>query len=257
MKILITVSYNGKNYVGWQTQKKGVSVQSEIEKALQKLFRFNIKIFGSGRTDANVHAIAQTASFYIPDELIKKFLNLNYSNKLILNSCKLVAALNGNLPNDILIIKAKKVKEDFHARYSAKEKIYEYRLQVGRNPFTDNLVGIINKMPNINLITKASKYLIGTHNFKSFCSSKSKVQNYERTINYIKIKKQNRNLIVFTISGNGFLYNMVRIIVGTLVEVGLGKIEPEYVKEILNKKNRSYAGKTFSPCGLYLKKVKY
>ena len=128
---------------------------------------------------------------------------------------------------------------------------------MGRNPFTDNLVGIINKMPNINLITKASKYLIGTHNFKSFCSSKSKVQNYERTINYIKIKKQNRNLIVFTISGNGFLYNMVRIIVGTLVDVGLGKIEPEYVKEILNKKNRSYAGKTFSPCGLYLKKVKY
>ena len=257
MKILLTIAYNGKNYVGWQKQKKGISIQEKIEQVLTMLFDEKIDLCGSGRTDAGVHALAQTASF---DVTSQKFLNnftLQSKNKLLLNTKKLIDAINANLPEDINIINAKEVKKDFHARYDVKKKIYEYHLQIGKNPFTNNLVGTIKTMPNINLMKEASKHLVGTYNFKSFCSANTETKTFVRTINYIKIYMIKKNEIIFELSGNGFLYNMVRIIVGTLVDVGLNKISPEKIKEILLAEDRTKAGKTFSPSGLYLKKVIY
>ena len=249
MKVLLTIQYKGTNYVGWQKQHNGTSVQETIENALSFLCEENVKISGSGRTDAGVHALGQTAHFETSSQ---KFL----TNKK-LDSKKLVNALNANLPSDINISSAKEVGENFHARFDAKQKTYEYHLVVGKNPIKEGLAGFVKNFPNISLMKEASKFLIGEHNFKSFSSAKTEVTDFVRTIYSIKIYMQEKNEIVFEISGNGFLYNMVRIIVGTLVDVGIGKILPEDIKEILNSEDRTKAGKTAPAEGLYLKAVKY
>ena len=253
MKILLTISYKGTNFVGWQKQPKGRSVQGEIESALSFLLCEKIDIVGSGRTDAGVHALGQTAHFSSSSE--KLFKNFVANKKF--NAEKFVSALNANLPLDINISSAKKVKNNFHARYDAKQKTYMYVLGVGNNPVFSGLCGTIKKEPNLSLMKQASSYLLGEHNFKSFACAKTEVTDFVRTIYSIKISKKNTNQFVFEICGNGFLYNMVRIIVGTLVDVGLGKILPEEIKTILEAKDRTKAGKTAAAEGLYLKAVKY
>ena len=257
MKILLTISYKGTGYVGWQNQKNGKSVQKTIEKAISKLLRQDVELDGSGRTDAGVHAFGQTATFDATSNSFYTNFTSKGSKKVCLNSARFVRAINAYLPSDIYVTSAKEVSENFHARYSAKEKVYEYHLQVGKSPILDGLVGEFNQMPNLELIKEAAQILVGTHDFSSFCSAKAEVSDYVRTINYIKIYMTKADQIIFEISGNGFLYNMVRIIVGTLYDVGIGKIKPEEVKEILSAKDRTKAGKTAPASGLYLKKVKY
>lgn len=257
MKILLTISYKGTGYVGWQNQKNGKSVQKTIEKAISKLLRQDVELAGSGRTDAGVHAFGQAATFDATSNSFYTNFTSKGSKKVCLNSARFVRAINAYLPSDIYVTSAKEVSENFHARYSAKEKVYEYHLQVGKNPILDGLVGEFNQMPNLELIKAAAQILVGTHDFSSFCSAKAEVSDYVRTINYIKIYMTKADQIIFEISGNGFLYNMVRIIVGTLYDVGIGKIKPEEVKEILSAKDRTKAGKTAPASGLYLKKVKY
>lgn len=252
MRILLTISYNGKNYVGWQKQKNGKSVQETIENALSFLLGQKIEICGSGRTDAKVHALAQTASFDASSErFVKNFCKIN-----TLNSKKLVAALNANLPHDIRIISAKKVSSSFHARFNVKQKTYLYRLSWEETPFNQDFVGLFQEKPNVKEIEKAAKFLLGEHDFSSFCSAKTETKDFVRTIFSIKIIKKH-NELNFEICGNGFLYNMVRIIVGTLYEVGTGKRTAESIYEILEAKDRTKAGKTAPAEGLYLKAVKY
>ena len=257
MKILLTISYKGTGYVGWQNQKNGKSVQKTIEKAISKLLRQDVELAGSGRTDAGVHAFGQAATFDATSNSFYANFTSKGSKKVCLNSARFVRAINAYLPSDIYVTSAKEVSENFHARYSAKEKVYEYHLQVGKSPILDGLVGEFNQMPNLELIKEAAQILVGTHDFSSFCSAKAEVSDYVRTINYIKVYMTKADQIIFEISGNGFLYNMVRIIVGTLYDVGIGKIKPEEVKEILSAKDRTKAGKTAPASGLYLKKVKY
>lgn len=252
MRILLTISYNGKNYVGWQKQKNGKSVQETIENALSFLLGQNIEICGSGRTDAKVHALAQTASFDATSERFQK----NFCNKNCLNSKKLIAALNANLPFDIKVTGAKKVSPLFHARFNVKQKTYLYRLSWEETPFNQGYVGIVKEKPNVKEIEKAARFLIGEHDFSSFCSAKAETKDFVRTIFKIKLTKKH-NELDFEICGNGFLYNMVRIIVGTLYEVGTGKQTAESICEILDAKDRTKAGKTAPAEGLYLKGVKY
>lgn len=253
MKIKLTISYNGKNYVGWQKQNNGKSVQEEIENALLILLGEKVEVFASGRTDAGVHAICQVAHFESNSEKLET--NFAKKNK---SSCfeKLVVALNANLPSDIRVEKANKVRKNFHARFDVKKKTYEYLMSWKQTPFNLGLVGLFRKKPCIEAMKNASRFLIGTHNFSSFASSKTQAKDFIRTIYKINITKKT-NCIKIEICGNGFLYNMVRIIVGTLYDVGIGKIQPEKIKEILEKKNRIYAGETAPAEGLYLKKVKY
>ena len=252
MRILLTISYNGKNYVGWQKQKNGKSVQETIENALSFLLGQNIEICGSGRTDAKVHALAQTASF---DATSERFVK-NFCNKNSLNSKKLVAALNANLPFDIKVTGAKKVSPSFHARFNVKQKTYLYRLSWEETPFNQGYVGIVKEKPDVKEIENAARFLIGEHDFSSFCSAKAKTKDFVRTIFKIRLTKKH-NELDFEICGNGFLYNMVRIIMGTLINIGLSRNQVSDMEKIIEAKDRTKAGKTVKSCGLYLLSVDY
>lgn len=244
-KILLTIQYDGTNFCGWQTQKNGRSVQSVLEEALSNLLNEKITLYASGRTDSGVHAIAQTAHFETSS---------NFDIK------KLPIAVNSKLPSDVAVLKAKYVSKNFHARFSVKKKTYLYRTYFSNFPlplFENKKLKIPPRiLDNFDKITEAKNYLIGTHNFKAFCSSQTQTQSFERTIFDIKIKKSKNNLD-FYITGNGFLYNMVRIIVGTLLAVGEGKILPSDLPKIIKSQDRTKAGKTLPPYALYLFNVKY
>ena len=240
--VLMGVSYLGTNYAGWQRQNNALGIQEVIENAMYELCGQNVEIFASGRTDSGVHALEQCVSF-----------ETNFPN-----TSKLPMALNSKLPKDIRILWAKEVDEDFHARYSAHKKTYLYRIKTENieSPFDEQITTYLPYKLNLEKMVEASKYLLGEHNFEAFCSSGSSVPDYTRIIYDLTIKKTD-NLFEFEITGNGFLYNMVRIIVGSLVDVGRGKIEPLKIKEILVSQDRQMAGKTMPAKGLTLKKVTY
>ena len=240
--VLMGVSYLGTNYAGWQKQDNALGIQEVIENALSELCNGCVEIFASGRTDSGVHALEQCFSCEI------NFPNIN----------KLPLALNSKLPKDIRILWAKEVEPNFHARFSAHKKTYLYRVKTDsiESPFDEQITTYLMYKISLDKMQKAAKYLVGEHDFRAFCSSGASVPDYIRTIYSIIINKT-ENLYEFEICGNGFLYNMVRIIVGTLIDVGRGKIEPEAIKEILESKNRQNAGKTMPAKGLMLKKVEY
>ena len=240
--VLMGVSYLGTNYAGWQKQDNALAIQELIENALKEVTGENIEIFASGRTDAGVHAMEQCCSF-----------KTKFSQVL-----KLPIALNSKLPEDIKILWAKEVDENFHARFSAHKKTYLYRLKVDKveSPFDYLTTAYVPYELNLQNMLRAAEFLIGEHNFKAFCSSGTSVPDFTRTIYSLSITQTN-NLYEFEICGNGFLYNMVRIIVGTLVDVGRGKISPDQIKEILIGQKRENAGKTMPAKGLLLKNVAY
>ncbi|MDD4110229.1 MAG: tRNA pseudouridine(38-40) synthase TruA [Clostridia bacterium] len=255
MKILLTIEYKGTDFAGWQSQPNKRTIQGEIESALFSLLGEKIQIYGSGRTDSGVHALAQTAHFEVGNPLFEKKFNKKGESLT-----QFILALNSNLPADIKILKAKKVASNFHSRYDVKEKVYLYKMETNTrktSPLLNGFVGTSKYDLEIEKMKEGSKFLIGEHDFTSFSSSNTEIKDFVRTINYIKIKKENENVVTFEISGNGFLYNMVRIIIGTLVQVGTYKIEPKELKTILESKDRTKAGKTAQACGLYLKKVRY
>ena len=241
--VKLTIEYDGSNYHGWQYQSNVSSIQEEIEKALRKVTGEYIDIFGSGRTDAGVHATGQVANFYttcqLPSERFKY-------------------ALNMRLPRDIIIVDSEEVELDFHSRFSAKRKEYKYIIYNNEMPSAINRnysYHIINKL-NIDEMKMASEYLIGTHDFASFMTKGTIVKDTIRTIYSIDIIK-NDKFIEVIIEGSSFLRSMIRIIVGTLVLIGNGKLKKEALSNIILGKKRCLSGPTAPAQGLYLQKVYY
>ena len=243
MRYLITFSYDGTNFSGYQKQGNLRTIQSEIEKAL-KFINGNRKtsITSSGRTDKGVHALHQTAHADISVQI---------------TPYKLMRALNSNLPSDIHVIKTERVIDDFHARYMVSEKEYQYKLNMGEyNPCMRNLVYQYGKKLDIEKMQNAIKHFVGTHSFESFTPNKDKRENYVRTINYASIEEKN-NIVTFTFRGNGFIKYQVRNMVGYLIKVGEGKKKGEDIPKILDGKDRRLASITAHAEGLYLTNVVY
>lgn len=242
-KLLITIAYDGTNYFGWQKQSNVITIEGEIEKACSKVFIKGFELIGCSRTDKGVHALGQRATISAES---------NIPTERICN------ALNANLPKDIVINDAKEVDLEFHPRYCAKQKTYEYKIVNSKYmiPQLRNFAEFIKIPLDISKMQQAAKYFVGEHDFKSFCASGTSVKTTVRTIKDVQIKKDN-NIINMYFTGDGFLYNMVRIISGTLVEVGLNKIQAQNIPYIIEAKDRTKAGRTLSPVGLTLVEIKY
>ena len=245
MKIKLTLTYDGTDFCGWQRQKKGVSVQETVEDALYRITGEKIKIVGSGRTDAGVHALGQVASFSssgnIPPE-------------------KYAKALNTVLPAGVKAVKSERAEDNFDACRSAKIKTYRYSAYISDTvlPLKERYAARIADYPKIDFgrIESAAKLLAGTHDFKAFCASGNSSKTTVRTIYDLKAEKKGAD-IDFTVTGNGFLYNMVRIIAGVLIAVGRGEFSEDDVKKMLETGVRPMSVKTLSPKGLCLLKVEY
>lgn len=242
-RILLVIEYDGTNYCGWQKQPSVKTIQGEIEDAIFRSIGEKVEIFGSGRTDAGVHGLNQTAHFDLASPV---------------PITKLKDILNNVLPADIVIKSAEEVEEEFHARFSIKRKCYLYKIYNGeeKKAFLANRMAWIRKPLDVDLMKKASKLLIGEHDFQGFCSANTCTSSFVRTIYDIKISQIEEQIFV-EVCGNGFLYNMVRIIVGTLVDYSLGKLSIEDIKLALKKGDRAKAGQTMPACGLYLKDTMY
>ena len=242
-RIKLTVAYDGTNYCGWQVQPNGITIEEVLNKTLSKLTGENICIIGASRTDSGVHAMGNVAVFdtetTIPPE-------------------RIAMSLNQRLPEDIVIVKSEEVAADFHPRYCNCSKTYEYHIINTRIPIpTKRLTNyFVSYNLNIDDMRKAATYLVGEHDFASFCNVRTNVESTVRTVTALDIL-QNGNEITVRITGNGFLYNMVRIIVGTLIRVGRGFYQPEQVKEILEAKERTAAGVTAPAHGLMLMQIDY
>lgn len=242
-KILITISYDGTNYFGWQKQPNKITIEEELEIACSKIFVQGFEIMGVSRTDKGVHAIGQRAT-------IKTLSNIPIE--------RVCNALNSNLPRTIVITHAQEVDLDFHPRYCAKQKTYEYKIVNDDYmiPQLLNYAEFERKPLDILKMNLAKDYFIGKHDFKAFCASGSSIKSTVRCITNISIEK-NKNIITMEFIGNGFLYNMIRILSGTLVYVGLGKIQPSDIPNIIQSKDRKKAGRTLGPMGLTLINIKY
>ena len=241
--IKLTIEYDGKDFYGWQKQPNKLNIQGEIEKAIYNITKEEVDLIGSGRTDAGVHALGQIANFKI---------NSNISIE------KLPLALNSQLKNSIIIKKAEVVDERFHSRYNAKQKTYRYIInnsQCGTAIYR-NLEYCFPIELDVEKMKEATKYFEGEHDFKAFKSSGTSGKNSVRTIYKAIVKKEGERIII-ELTGNGFLYNMVRIISGTLLDVGMGKIAPDEIEDIIESKDRQKAGKTLPAHGLYLVEVLY
>ena len=241
--IKLTIEYDGKDFNGWQKQPNKLNIQGEIEKAIYNITKEEVEIIGSGRTDAGVHALGQIANFKT---------NSNISIE------KLPLALNSQLKNSIIIKKAEVVDERFHSRYNAKQKTYRYIINNSKcgTAIYRNLEYCFPIELDVEKMKEATKYFEGEHDFKAFKSSGTSGKNSVRTIYKAIVKKEGERIII-ELTGNGFLYNMVRIISGTLLEVGMGKIAPDEIENIIESKDRQKAGKTLPAHGLYLVEVLY
>lgn len=240
-RILLKIAYDGTNFHGWQRQEGLRTVQGEIEKAILDAFKIQAEVFASGRTDAGVHALGQMAHFDIEESCPTQKIKL---------------VLNRILPPDIQILSAKKTDADFHARFDAKTKTYLYKICTGeKNCFLANRIAFIKDL-DIQKLEEIASLFIGEHNFKGFCSSQTSASNFVRKIYSIKITKKKKNIEI-EITGNGFLMNMVRILVGSMVDYSLGKLSKDKILNALEKGQRSTSGRTMPPQGLYLKKVQY
>lgn len=235
------ISYNGKGYCGWQKQINKKTIQGEIESIMKRVLNEEVELVASGRTDSDVSAICQVAHFDTTNVIPKG----------------LAGHINSLLPDNIRILDIELAKESFHARYNAKLKTYKYYFYTGKfnNPYYDTFAHHAKYNLNISAMQNAVKCLKGEHNFTSFCSVDTDVKNKIRTIKDAKLTK-NGDLYEFTITGNGFLYNMVRIIVGTLIDIGRGKITMS-IDEIIRKELRKFAGVTVPAKGLVLFNVEY
>lgn len=241
--IKLTIEYDGKCYNGWQKQPNKLNIQGEIEKAIYNITKEEVDLIGSGRTDAGVHALGQVANFKTNSQISIE---------------KLPLAINSQLKNSIVIKRAEEVDERFHSRYNAKHKTYRYIINNSKcgTAIYRNLEYSYPFELDAQKMQQAAKYFEGEHDFKAFKSSGTSSKNSVRTIYKAIVKKEGEKIII-ELTGNGFLYNMVRIISGTLLDVGLGKIKPEEIPEIIESKDRQRAGKTLPPHGLYLVEVKY
>lgn len=241
--IKLILEYDGTNYVGWQMQPNGTSIQEVVQKAIAEITgEPDVRLVGSGRTDAGVHAAGQVAHFRTATEI---------------PATDLVHAINTKLPEDIAVLHAEDVPDDFHARYSARSKTYRYTIlnTPVRHPLERHRACFVRAPLDVAAMRRAAAALVGTHDFAAF-QSKPQGKASVRTVTRLDIVAEGPRIDIW-ISADGFLYNMVRAIAGTLIEVGLGKIPSEAVAELLESRDRSAAGPTAPPQGLCLMEVEY
>ena len=245
MRYFAVVSYRGTPFCGWQKQtvSKLPSVEVTIEKVISRILNTETKIYASGRTDAGVHALGQTFHFDSPKEL---------------NKYRFLHSLNELLPLDIRVLSLKPVEDDFHARFSAKGKTYIYKIRNAQlsSPFESDLEYTLGQELDIEKMVEASKLFEGEHNFQNFTSKDEDDANFVRNISKIEITKKNEHVVIL-MTGNGFMRYMVRMIVGTLIQVGLGKMTSEDIKKILEDPVRKPSSYKAPAYGLYLKEVLY
>ncbi len=242
--IKMILEYDGARYKGWQKQTDDVNtIQGKLENILAKMTGEEVQLIGCGRTDAGVHALSYTANFHT-------------ENKMNVN--EMIIFLNDNLPDDIAVKSIKDASERFHSRYNILSKTYIYRINnTGfKNVFDRRYIHDIKESLNVEVMRQCADILTGTHDFQSFTTLKSKTKSTIRTINYINII-ETKGILEIEINGNGFLWNMVRIIMGTLIEAGKGNLTPKEAENILNLKKRSEAGPMVPPKALFLKDVEY
>jgi len=243
VRVMCAVCYDGADFFGFQSQPSKRNIQDEIQKALSQICKTDMLIIGSGRTDAGVHANGQVFHFDTTQNMSERQWKL---------------AINRLLPKDIHITSAHFVNNDFHSRFSAIEKTYYYKINVGEyNPLQCRYVYQFNRNVDIVSMKRVAKLFEGEHNFWSFCSHEAETTNsFLKTIKKVQITKKN-DVICITIIGTGFLRYMVRMIVGTLLEIGLGKIDDKYILEHLDQEVRQIVAYKVPGCGLYLDEVRY
>ena len=242
-RYFIEIAYNGSAYHGWQIQNNAHSVQGVLNKALSTICRQNIETLGCGRTDTGVHAR-------------QLFAHFDFSGEEDLSSSKFLFSINSLLPYDISVKRFIKVPADAHARFDAINRSYEYRVHFHKDPFRHNFSWLLRDVPDMELMNKAALILMEYSDFSCFCKS-----NTQSLTNYCVVSRakwiENEQGMLFHISADRFLRNMVRAIVGTLLKVGKKEIEPESIRNIIVSKNRSNAGESVPACGLYLTEVEY
>ena len=240
MRFFIEFSYNGYKYHGWQVQPNSITVQSDLNNALSTLLKEKIDTFGAGRTDACVHA---------------KIMYAHFDYKAIFDTKSFIFKLNGFLPKDIYVKRIFRVSDSAHARFDAISRTYHYFISQEKDPFLNDVFFLYQKI-NVQAMNEASCFLLGEHDFTSF--SKSKSQTFTNNCNVIEaFWTQKENQLIFKIKANRFLRNMVRAIVGTLLQVGKGKISPKIIKKIITDKNRKNAGPSVPSSGLFLTEIDY
>ncbi len=241
--IAIVLEYDGSNYHGWQCQPNGITIQEVVEKAIEKILNRDVKIYAAGRTDSGVHAFGQVVNFHTASRI---------------GTGELLKGLNSLLPDDIRVKSARSVDTDFHARYSAVSKSYLYVISNTRfhSPFQARYSWHIANYLDANLMNKGIKALLGTHDFSSFKKKNEPYGDHARTITRAWVRRKGAFIYVF-VEATGFLRYMVRNIVGTLIEVGKGKISAADIEEILEARDRIKAGRTAPPYGLFLRRVTY
>lgn len=242
--IKLWIQYDGTRYSGWQSQEHtGQTIQGKLTAVLERMTGETVELQGSGRTDAGVHALGQVANFHTKSSL----------------SCEeMLCYMNRYLPEDIAVIQVEEAEPRFHSRLNAVRKTYVYRIWNSPIPnvWERKYLYLVEEKLDLEVMQRAAELLCGTHDFRAFCSNKRMKKSTVRTLESIEMEKEGSELrLIFT--GNGFLYNMVRILTGTLIEVGLHKKEPEEMPEILESQERERAGFTAPAQGLYLKKVAY
>jgi len=245
-RIMLTVSYDGTRYHGWQIQDGQVTVESVLNEELSRLLGENIEIIGASRTDAGVHAMGNVAVFDTESRIPPE---------------KISYALNNSLPEDIIIQSSREVPSDFHPRKTDCNKTYEYKIWNADfiQPFNRRYTHFVHRDIDVDAMKAACGAFIGEHDFTSFCSVKTQVMDHVRTIYSLEVipDEKDSRLITIRVKGNGFLYNMVRIIAGTLIEIGEGRKEPDCIAGIIEKKDRYAAGPTAPAKGLTLVEIRY
>ncbi len=242
-RVKLTVAYDGTNYCGWQVQPNGNTIEAELNHHLSELLGEPIKVIGASRTDSGVHALGNVAVF-------------DTNNRM--DAGRISFALNTRLPEDIRIQKSEEVSPDFHPRYCKTRKTYQY--QICNSRFPNPCVRLYSLFYywhlDVDRMREAASFLLGTHDFTSFSTNRPDMPNHVRTLYSLTVER-NGDMITVRVTGDGFLYNMVRIIVGTLLRVGNGRMEPEEIPRILEAKDRNLAGETARPEGLTLVSIEY
>lgn len=243
MRVRLIVAYDGTNYHGWQIQNNAVSVEEVLTHALRDLLREDVELAGASRTDSGVHALGNVAVF---------------DTKTRIPAEKIAVAVNQRLPEDIRVMRSEQVRESFHPRYEVSRKTYEYRVTNAAIQLpTKRLYSHFVYIPlDVERMRQAAAYFPGEHDFGGFCSAGSQVKSTVRTIYDVTVTKTGEDVTI-RVTGNGFLYNMVRILAGTLIEVGMGRREPETVSQAIEKADRTLAGPTAPAHGLTLVKIEY
>lgn len=242
-RLLLTLRYEGTAYHGWQVQPNGITVQEKLQDAIEAVTGVRSGVIGCSRTDAGVHADGFCCTF---------------DTESGIRGEKMIGALNAYLPEDIAVYRCEEVAADFHPRYQSKGKRYEYRVWNApyRNPFEERYAVHQRKALDVEQLQQAANRFVGTHDFTAFCAAGSSVTDTVRTISEFTVTRDG-DAVVFAVTANGFLYNMVRIMVGTLLDIAFGKRTPEDITDALTQKQRDIAGTTAPAKGLCLKQVYY